>query len=109
MDLHYYQTRSGRRPFTEWLEALSDVRGRAKILARLVRLQAGSLGDARSVGGGVAELRIDWGPGYRVYFARIGQRIVLLLCAGDKGSQEKDIDRAKAYFEDYEKRAAPPG
>ena len=69
-------------------------------------MAAGTFGDAEPVGAGVMELRIDWGPGYRVYFARIGQVIVLLLCGGDKRTQQRDINRAKEYFEDYKARAA---
>ena len=77
-----------------------------KIQARLARVAVGNLGDARSVGNGVMELRIDWGPGYRVYFVRFRNMLVLLLCGGDKRAQQKDIERAKAYFEDYKARTA---
>jgi putative addiction module killer protein len=66
----------------------------------------GNLGDVRSVGQGVMEMRIDWGPGYRVYFARTGRLVILLLCGGDKRSQAKDIERAKTYFEDFKTRSA---
>ena len=85
---------------------LTDRQARARIEARLARVAVGNLGDVEPVGEGVMELRIDWGPGYRVYFARVGQAIVLLLCGGDKRTQHKDIKRAKAYFEDYEARTA---
>jgi putative addiction module killer protein len=96
----------------EWLTALEDRQARARIRARLARLAAGNLGDVEPVGEGVMELRIDWGPGYRVYFARLGQIVVLLLCGGDKRTQDKDIKRAKDYFKDYKARTAqqrPPG
>ena len=106
MELHYYQTASGDRPFVEWLEGLKDRQARARIEARLARVAVGNLGDVESVGEGVLELRIDWGPGYRAYFARVGQVIVLLLCGGDKRTQQRDIDRAKSYFEDYKTRTA---
>lgn len=112
MELHYYQTSAGQRPFVEWLDSLNDRQARTRIEARLARVAAGTFGDAESVGGGVMELRVDWGPGYRVYFARIGQMIVLLLCGGDKRKQQRDINRAKDYFEDYKARTAqrkPPG
>jgi putative addiction module killer protein len=104
--LQYYQTDDYRLPFAEWLVALKDDQARARIRARLARLVEGNFGDAQAVGEGVIELRIDWGPGYRVYIARLGQVVVLLLCAGDKRTQDKDIERAKDYFKDYKARAA---
>ena len=104
--IYYYQTAAGGRPFVEWLAGLNDQQARARIAARLARVAAGNLGDVEPVGDGVMELKIDWGPGYRVYFARIGQAIVLLLCGGDKRTQQKDINRAKDYFEDYKARSA---
>ena len=106
IELRYYQTFAGEQPFTEWLKGLNDRRARTRIEARLARVAVGSLGDVEAVGEGVMELRIDWGPGYRVYFSRLGQVIILLLCGGDKRTQQKDIKRAKAYFEDYKARAA---
>ena len=66
---------------------------------------AGNVGDCKSLGGGLFELRIDWGPGYRVYYAIAGRELVLLLCGGDKRKQQADIDRAHQYFEDYKKRS----
>lgn len=104
--LRYYQSADGKRPFTEWLAGLDDRQVRTRIEARLARVAAGNLGDVETVGGGVMELRIDWGPGYRVYFARLGQVIVLLLCGGDKRTQQRDIERAQTYFEDYKVGAA---
>jgi putative addiction module killer protein len=109
MELRYYQTASGRRPLVEWLEELADRQARGRIEARLATVAGGSLGDARTVGEGVMELRVDWGPGYRVYFARVGQVAVLLLCGGDKRTQDKDIKDAKDYFQDYKRRAAKEG
>ena len=72
-----------------------------KIEARLRRLENGNLGDYRSVGEGVFELRIDYGPGYRVYFGQVGSTIVLLLCGGDKSTQDQDISTAKRYWANY--------
>ena len=106
MELRYYQTAAGERPFVEWLEDLNDRQARTRIEARLARVAVGNCGDVEPVGEGVMELRIDWGPGYRVYFARVGQVIVLLLCGGDKRTQQRDINRAKEYFEDYKARTA---
>lgn len=80
--------------FNRWLKRLKDQRGRAKILARLDRLLEGNPGDVRSVGAGVIEMRIDFGPGYRVYFTRLGDSYVMLV-AGDKGSQQGDIATAQ--------------
>ncbi|WP_131120390.1 type II toxin-antitoxin system RelE/ParE family toxin [Lichenihabitans psoromatis] len=81
--------------FQAWLADLRDERTQAKIAQRLVRIEAGLLGDAKPVGEGVSELRIDWGPGYRVYFVRRGQAVIVLLCGGDKDSQTRDIKVAK--------------
>ena len=106
MELRYYQTSSGEQPFVEWLKGLDDRQARTRIEARLARVVIGNLGDVEPVGEGAMELRIDWGPGYRVYFARVGQVIVLLLCGGDKRTQQRDINRTKEYFEDYKARTA---
>jgi putative addiction module killer protein len=78
---------------------------RRRIVARLDRLGDGNLGDWKSIGGGICELRIDAGAGYRVYYARDGAAIVLLLCAGNKRTRQRDIERAHAYWKDYKARA----
>jgi putative addiction module killer protein len=88
--------------FRAWLEALTDQRAIERIAQRIVRLQAGLLGDVKSVSGGVSELRIDHGPGYRIYFTRRGQTLILLLCGGDKGSQQRDIRGALSLALDVE-------
>lgn len=106
VELRYYQTSAGEQPFVEWLQDLADRQARTRIEARLARLAVGNFGDVEPVGEGVSELRIDWGPGYRVYFSRVSQVIVLLLCGGDKRTQQKDIKRAKEYLEDYKARTA---
>lgn len=80
--------------FVEWLDELSDIRARARILVRIERLAAGNPGDVKAVGEGVSEMRIDYGPGYRVYFRKIGQKVVILLAGGDKESQSRDIKTA---------------
>jgi len=81
--------------FAKWLRDLKDLRGRAKIFDRLDRLADGNPGNARSVGAGIVELKIDYGPGYRVYYVQRGEFLILLLCGGDKSTQDKDIQRAK--------------
>ena len=103
-DVRRYITEDGRIPFAEWLESLRDKKAYAKINERLRRVNLGNLGDFRSVGGGVFEFRIDSGPGYRVYFGQIGSIVVLLLCGGDKSTQDRDIREAQKYWRDYEKR-----
>lgn len=80
--------------YVEWIDSLRDVMGRARILVRVERLAAGNPGDVRPVGEGVSELRMDFGPGYRVYFTQRGRELVILLAGGDKSSQSKDIDTA---------------
>jgi putative addiction module killer protein len=101
----YYQTVDERRPIEEWLNELqADRRARAAIVARFDRMERGLIGDWKSVGGGVGELRIDYGPGYRVYFGRDGMTVIILLCGGYKGTQSRDIGLAKRYWRDYEKR-----
>jgi putative addiction module killer protein len=82
--------------FKNWLDNLRDRQGRSRILSRLFRLVDGNPGSSRSVGGGIVELKIDFGPGYRVYYIQRGQVFVLLLCGGDKSTQAKDIERARA-------------
>jgi len=80
--------------FVRWLEGLRDLRGRAKVLARIERLIGGNPGDVRPVGSGVSELRINYGPGYRVYYLQRETTLIILLAGGDKSSQVKDIDEA---------------
>jgi putative addiction module killer protein len=103
-EIEIYQSSRGRCPFEDWVLSIREVYTRSKIYTRLDRLKMGNFGDCKALGDGVFELRIHCGPGYRVYFGRIGSQIILLLCAGDKGSPEKDILKAKEYLEDYEKR-----
>jgi putative addiction module killer protein len=81
--------------FDKWLDALKDIRGKASILVRIKRLAAGNPGDTRPVGNGISELRFFFGPGYRVYYKDTGRELILLLCGGNKSTQEEDIARAK--------------
>jgi putative addiction module killer protein len=99
-----YVKPDGTATFTTWLKSLRDAEARHRINARLARVRTGNLGDARTVGEGVSELRIDYGPGYRVYFGQDGMRIIVLLCGGDKRTQAADIKRAKSYWQEYQKQ-----
>jgi putative addiction module killer protein len=100
-----YLTESGQNPFRKWLEGLRDRQARAKIRVRLNRVRLGNFGDSKSVGRGVSELRIPYGPGYRVYFGRKGNKVVILLYGGHKKTQSKDIALAQEYWNDYLRRA----
>jgi putative addiction module killer protein len=100
-EIRTYETAEGKSPFNSWIEKLSDRKGRAIIRTRITRLQLGLFGDTKTVGNGVNELRIDFGPGYRAYYALDGDKIILLLCGGDKSTQSKDIKMAQAYWNDY--------
>ena len=91
--------RGERTPFVEWLAGLNDARAVATVRARLNRIRLGNLGDCRSVGEGVHELRIDFGPGFRVYLGRQGPTLVVLLTGGDKKTQTRDIAAAKKFLE----------
>jgi putative addiction module killer protein len=82
--------------FQAWIRGLRDRRAAAKIAVRIARMESGLLGDVEPVGEGVSEVRVDYGPGYRLYFVRRGQEVIILLCGGDKRSQKRDIKRAKA-------------
>lgn len=108
-EIREYQTRDGRRPLSEWIDALRDRSARARVLARVDRLSAGLRGDWKTVGRGVFELRIDHGPGYRVYCGAEGEKLVLLLCGGDKRRQKEDIETAHDYWKDYQERSANRG
>lgn len=93
-------TGNNRAPYSEWLNGL-DRPTKARVLTRIDRVRRGNFGDAKSVGNGVFELRLDFGPGYRVYFGREGDTVIILLCGGDKDSQPKDVERAKELWQQY--------
>jgi putative addiction module killer protein len=101
-ELLNYVTEDGRCPFEDWINGLRDVAGRAIVRKRLNRVRVGNLGNTRSIGEGVWELKIDFGPGYRVYFGEDGPKLVVLLVGGDKGTQDRDIAKAKEYWKDYQ-------
>lgn len=103
-EIKIYATEGGGEPFSEWLDGLPDKKARARIRTRLDRVSLGNLGDHKSVGEGVVELREHYGPGYRIYCGQEGEKVVVLLCGGDKDSQEGDIEKAQAYWSDYRRR-----
>lgn len=88
--------------YSGWFRSLRDRTARTRIAARIIRMQAGNFGDAKSVGASLYELRLAFGPGYRVYYTRRSERIILLLCGGDKSSQSRDISRAKQLISELE-------
>ena len=107
MELRIYTDSQDRQPLTQWLADLKDIRARAQIRARLARVGAGNLGDCKPLRDGVQELRIDYGPGYRVYLSRQGPVLVLLLCGSDKGDQDRTIRQAIEYLNDWKQRGKP--
>ena len=107
VEIHHYLSRAGKDLFDDWLTRLADARAQAKIAVRINRLAAGNFGDCKPLRQGLCELRIDWGPGYRVYYATIARESVLLLCGGDKRTQSSDIERALQYLNDYKERTNP--
>jgi putative addiction module killer protein len=104
IELLEYVTEEGLYPFRKWLDNLRDIQARARIRVRINRIRLGNFGDSKSVGEGVVELKVKHGPGYRVYFGRSGNAVVILLCGGDKATQSKDVQMAKYYWADYQRR-----
>lgn len=98
-----YQTKEGRYPFSDWLKALKGRAG-AKVVKGIAQLRAGNFSNSKPVGQGVSEHKIDFGPGYRIYYAIDGDTLIILYCGGDKSSQQKDIDKAHQYHADYKAR-----
>jgi putative addiction module killer protein len=104
MEIRHYLTGSGRDIYQAWLDGIRDMRARVAIQRRIDRLAAGNYGDHKFCRDGIWELRIDVGAGYRVYYARAGQTILLIVCGGDKRSQATDIERAVKCWNDYLRR-----
>lgn len=100
----HYLTPDGKDLYQEWLDSLRDRVAKARITVRVNRMAAGAFGDCKAVGNGVWELRINYGPGYRVYYAQAGKALVLLLLGGDKRKQQADIDQAVECWEQYQRR-----
>jgi putative addiction module killer protein len=104
LEIRHYLTKSGKNLVGKWLDSLKDEKTEARVVARIARLAAGNFGDCKPLSDGVWELRIDWGPGYRIYYAMPGRACVLLLCGGDKRRQSADIRQAVEYWNDYRQR-----
>lgn len=102
--LRTYRTKQGKEPFIDWLESLKDRVGRATITNRLNRVVHGNYGDCEPVGDGIYELKVHPGPGYRVYFSEQNETILLLLLAGSKRTQAKDIKKAKQFWAEFRER-----
>lgn len=103
-ELQIYEQVSGKKPFEDWLFGIRDKTVMARIVARLNRVAHGNMGDVKSLGDGLSELRLAFGAGYRVYFTFDGDALVVLLSGGDKGSQTRDIKQARQFLEDYRSR-----
>lgn len=104
MEIRHYRTPSGKDPYQQWLDKLKDMKGRVVIQRRVDRLIAGNFGDHKFCENGVWEVRIDFGPGYRVYYAQDEKTIILLLCGGSKRTQAADVKEAVRYWHDYQRR-----
>jgi putative addiction module killer protein len=102
IDIRYYVSASGEEPFAEWFAEL-DAAASARIVRALARMEQGNLSNVKGVGEGVQEFRVDFGPGYRIYFGRDGEMIIVLLVGGTKKRQQRDIDAAHAYWQDYKR------
>lgn len=104
--IHHYISFSGANPFFDWLKRLRDPVAKLQIVKRVNRMEQGNFGDHSFCGEGVWELRVDVGAGYRIYYARAGQQVMLLLCGGDKRTQDADIKDAKKHWKDWQQRRA---
>lgn len=103
-EIEIYRTPGGKAPFENWFYSLKDKSARRKIRVRLDRAEEGNLGEYNFVGQGIYELKINYGPGYRIYFGQEGTKLIILLCGGDKHTQRRDILKAQECWEDYSRR-----
>ena len=102
--INEYTDEKGKSPYADWLCGLRDARAKAKIIMQVDKMELGLFGDVEPIGEGLSELRVHYGPGYRVYYGKEGQQCYLLLCGGDKSTQSKDIKKAKEYWQDHRRR-----
>jgi putative addiction module killer protein len=106
LEIIIYQTSSGHKPFSKWFEALKDTKAKSLILNKLDRVKQGNFGDTKPISNGVRELRLHISPGYRIYYAKEGNKIILLLCGGTKSKQQNDIAKAIRYLSDFKIRGS---
>ena len=99
--IQFYVAKNGRKPFVRWMESIKDLKARYRVMERLDRLRLGNLGDHKFIGEGVYELRLSFASGYRIYYGKESNKIILLLCGGNKASQKQDIKKAMIYWKDY--------
>ena len=109
IEIELYETASGHCPFDDWFESIRELQTRSKIMARLDRLKLGNFGDCKTLGDGLAELRIHYGAGIRIYYSKTGNTVVVLFCGGDKSSQEKDINKARELLKEAQSRKTKNG
>ncbi|MCY4364010.1 MAG: type II toxin-antitoxin system RelE/ParE family toxin [Gammaproteobacteria bacterium] len=102
--INEYTDEQDKSPYAEWLASLRDARARARVIMHVDRMELGLFGDSEPVGDGLSEVKIHYGPGYRVYYGKEGPDAYLLLCGGDKSTQSKDIKRAKTYWQEHKRR-----
>lgn len=102
--INEYTDEQGKSPYAQWLNSLRDSRAKAKIIMQVDKMELGLFGDVEPIGEGLSELRIHYGPGYRVYYGKEDNQVFLLLCGGDKSTQAKDIKKAKQYWKDHKRR-----
>ncbi|WP_226702110.1 type II toxin-antitoxin system RelE/ParE family toxin [Microbulbifer elongatus] len=102
--INEYTDEHGKSPYADWLRELRDPKAKAKVIMQVDRMELGLFGDSQPIGAGLSELRIHYGPGYRVYYGKEGQQIYLLLCGGDKSTQSSDIQQAKIYWQEHKRR-----
>ena len=102
--INEYIDEKGNSPYADWLSKIRDAKTKAKIMIRVDRMELGLFGDVKPIGDGLSELRIHYAAGYRVYYGKEGEQIYLLLCGGDKSSQQKDIKLAKRYWQEHKRR-----
>ena len=102
--INEYTDEQDKSPYAEWLASLRDARARARVIMQVDRMELGLFGDSEPVGDGLSEVKIHYGPGYRVYYGKEGPDAYVLLCGGDKSTQSKDIKRAKTYWQEHKRR-----
>ena len=102
--INEYIDDSGKSHYADWLKNLRDAKAKAKIMMQIDKMELGLFGDVEPIGEGLSELRLHYGPGYRVYYGKEGQQVFLLLCGGDKSTQSKDIKKAKEYWKSHKRR-----